>query len=348
MRRVMALILFLAMIISTAGCSVKTGLEDEEKKFTVAMVTDTGGVNDQSFNSSAWAGMSKFAENTGSKARYIESSQASDYLVNIDRLADENCDLIWGIGFALSDVVERAAKTNPELNYAIADYSFGDETPENITGVSFRAEESAFVVGFIAGMSTKTDNVGFVGGIKCSVIDQFEYGYRAGVVYAAKLQGKSINIRVQYAESFSDAAKGKAIASLMYSNGCDVVLHAAGGAGVGVIEAAKEAGKFAIGADLDQSYLAPENVLTSAMKNVGKAVEIVSTKALNGEKIGGKDLSFGIKEDCVGIPNENPNVEPEVVLKAKELEGKIASGEIKPPNNLESYNKFVKVINSKI
>ncbi len=347
MKRVMALTLFLAMIISTAGCSIKTGLEDEEKKFTVAMVTDTGGVNDQSFNSSAWEGMSKFAENTGSKARYIESSQASDYLVNIDRLADENCDLIWGIGFALSDVVQRAAKTNPELNYAIADYSFGDKTPENITGVFFRAEESAFVVGFIAGMTTKTDSVGFVGGIKGSVIDQFEYGYRAGVVYASKLRGKSINIRVQYAESFSDAAKGKAIASLMYSNGCDVVLHAAGGAGVGVIEAAKEAGKFAIGADLDQSYLAPNNVLTSAMKNVGKAVEIVSTKALSGEKTGGKDLSFGIKEDCVGIPDENPNVAPDVVQKAKELEEKIGSGEIKPPNNLESYNEFIKAINVK-
>lgn len=342
MKKYVSLVLLLSLILFSAGCSINSGINDDESKFKVAMVTDTGGVNDLSFNSSAWSGMSEFASQTGAVARYIESSQSSDYSVNIDKLADENCNLIWAIGLPLADVVKQAAKVNPELKYAIADCSYGDTTPQNVTGVVYRAEESAFVVGYIAGRSTKTDCVGFVGGIKTIVIDQFEYGFRAGVEYAAKELGKKIDVKAQSAESFSDAAKGKAIASVMFSSGCDIVMHAAGGAGVGVIEAAKESGNFAIGADLDQRHLAPNNVLTSAIKNVGKSVKIVSSKVMNGEDVGGQTLSFGLKEGCVGIPQENPNVDPKVIECVDKLERFIIEDKIVPPGSLESYNDFVK------
>lgn len=342
MKRAISVVLSLGLVLLSAGCSVNNDASDEDSKFKVAMVTDTGGVNDQSFNSSAWLGMSNFALRTNTVARYIESAQSSDYIINIDKLADENCNLIWGIGFALADVVKQAARVNPELNYAIADYSYGDDTLDNITSVVFRAEESAFIVGYIAGKTTKTNSVGFVGGMKTVVIDQFEYGFRAGVDYAAKELGKKIDIKTQYSESFSDAAKGKAIASMMFLNGCDIVLHAAGGVGVGVIEAAKESGNFAIGADSDQRHLAPDNVLTSAIKNVGKSVDIVSTKLMNGDKIGGQTMSFGLKEDCVGIPEENPNIAPNVLESAYKVEKLIMDGKIVPPKNIEEYNNFVK------
>ena len=339
-RKIIVSALSIAVAVSTAGCSLNTGLEEDGDVFKVAMVTDTGGINDQSFNTSSWQGMSEFAKRTGAKARYAESTQASDYSVNIDRLADENCNLIWGIGFPLADIVEQAAKTNPELNYAIVDFSYGDDTLDNVTGVVFRAEESSFMVGYIAGRTTKTDSVGFVGGISGVVIDQFEYGYRAGVDYAAKELGKEINVKVQYAESFNDSAKGKAIALKMFSEGCDVVFHAAGGVGVGVIEAAKESNNFAIGVDLDQSYLAPENVLTSALKNVGRAVDMVSTKVLNGESIGGRTLSFGLSEDCVGIPEDNPNMSPEIYESAIEIRDKIVNKDIIPPYNSDTYKTY--------
>ena len=197
------------------------------------------------------------------------------------------------------------------------------------------------MVGYIAAMTTKTNCVGFVGGIKGLVIDQFEYGYLAGVAYASKKLGKEINVRVQYAESFTDSAKGKAIAMKMFDE-CDVIFHASGGAGVGVIEAAKETGKFAIGVDLDQSYLAPHNVLTSAIKDVGKAVNLISKNALNGEDIGGKTFSYGIKEKCVGIPEKNPNMNPEVYAAVLKVKDKLAEGKIVPPGTKSDYDEFIK------
>ena len=181
-----------------------------------------------------------------------------------------------------------------------------------------------------------------MGGIKNPVIDKFEFGYQAGVFQAAKELGKTINVDVQYAESFSDASKGKAIANKMFSSGCDIVFHAAGGTGVGVIDAAKEANKFAIGVDRDQSYLAPDNVLTSALKLVNVAVEKLSTEALNGTKIGGKTYTYGLKEDAVGIPTENKNVDPEVYKAAIKLEDEIKAGKIVVPADEASYKEFIK------
>lgn len=216
-----------------------------------------------------------------------------------------------------------------------------EDTPDNVTGVIFKAEEPSFLVGYIAGKSTTTDHVGFVGGIENAVIRQFMYGYEAGVLYAAKEMGKEIQIDVQYAESFSDAAKGKAIASKMFSEGCDIVYQAAGGSGTGVIEAAKEADRFAIGVDRDQSYLAPENVLTSALKKVGKAMSIVSEKVMNGEDFGGQTLSFGMAEECVGIPEENPNLDQAVYEDAMKIAELIKSGEIVPPATEEEYTAFL-------
>lgn len=326
------------------GYKIATGLEDDDR-FSVAMVTDGGGINDQSFQQSAWEGMKEFSQKTNSKVSYVECPQTSDFLMNIDKLADEQTDLIWGIGYKLADTIEIAAKTNPEISYAIADFAYGDKTPDNVTGVVFRAEESSFLVGYIAALTTKTNSVGFVGGIKGLVIDQFEYGYRAGVAYGAKELGKNIDVKVQYAESFSDSAKGKAIAIKMFDE-CDVIFHAAGGAGVGIIEAAKETNNFAIGADMDQSYLAPKNVLTSAIKDVGKAVNLISTYALNKENIGGKTFSFGIKEGCVGIPKSNPNMSPKVHSAALAVQENLVNEKIIPPGNSDSYNKFMGLLPS--
>lgn len=151
--------------------------------------------------------------NKGAKVSYLESKQESDYATNLDKVVDSGNKLVWGIGFAMSDAITKAAKANPDVSYAIVDNSYGDDTPANVTGVMFNAQEPSFIVGYIAAKTTKTGKVGFVGGIKSGIIDQFQYGYQAGVQYAAKELGKDITVDVQYAESFSDASKGKAIAN---------------------------------------------------------------------------------------------------------------------------------------
>lgn len=353
-KRIMALLLAGALVFSLTACGSKkeadktegTPNETEETApeestaegvdYSVAMVTDTGGVNDQSFNQSAWEGLQNLEKNTGAKIAYLESTQETDYAPNLDKLVDDGTNLVWGVGFAMADSIITASETNPDVNFAIIDNAY-EETPANVTGVMFRAQEPSFVVGYVAGLTTKTDKVGFVGGMTGNIIDQFEYGYRAGVDYAAAELGKTITVDVQYADSFTDSAKGKAIATRMFTEGSDIVFHAAGGVGVGVIEAAKEANKFAIGVDRDQAYLAPENVLTSALKLVNVAVELVSTEALNGTEIGGKTYNYGLAEDAVGIPEENPNMDSEVYEKALAVEELIKDGTIVPAFNAETY-----------
>jgi len=348
MRKGIVLGLTAAMVLSLTACGGgKTETTKAQKEtsggkssFSVAMITDTGGINDQSFNQSAWEGLTELKNKTGAEVNYIESKQASDFVTNLERLGDSGANLLWGVGYACADAVLEAAGSNPDIQYAIIDNAY-ENTPSNVTGVMFRAQEPSFLVGYVAGRTTQTGKVGFVGGISSGLIDQFQFGYEAGVKYAAKELGKDIDISVQYAESFSDAAKGKAIAARMYSDGCDVIYHAAGGTGTGVIEAAKEADKWVIGVDRDQAYLAPENVLTSALKLVGKAVQEVSEEAMNGKEIGGKTLTFGLQEDCVGIPEEHGNMAEGVYEDTLKVKDKIKNGELTPPTTKEEYEAFI-------
>ena len=310
-----------------------------EGSYKIEMVTDTGGVNDQSFNQSAWEGLTKLKEDNGWDVSYMESKQESDYATNLDKAVDDGSNLIWGIGFAMAEAVGNCAKANPDVQFAIIDN--GNPTgAANITGVQFRAQEPSFMVGYIAARFSKTGKVGFVGGISSDVIDQFEFGFKGGVQYANAEKGTNVEVQSQYAESFADSAKGKSIAQKMFSDGCDVVFHAAGGVGTGVIQAAKDAGKYAIGVDRDQAYLAPENVITSALKRVNTAVIDVSTQLQSGKIEGGTDVSLGATEDCVGIPEEHSIIGDEIYNDTIALEDKIKSGEIKPPANEEELASF--------
>lgn len=356
MKKFLSALLAGAMILSLAACgnsnapapSESTPAEAPQEaasvEYSVGMITDVGGVNDQSFNQSAWEGLQALKAETGIQVSYRESEQEANYKPNIDNMVDSNVDLIWGIGFMMGDSILEASNTNPDQMFAIVDNAY-ETTPSNLIAVVFRAEEPSFLVGYMAGCTTQTDKVGYVGGIKSPTIDQFEFGYLAGVQYAAKELGKDIEVMVQYADSFSDDAKGKAIATSMFTSGADIVFHAAGNVGQGVIEAAKDMGKLAIGVDRDQSDLAPENVMTSALKLVGSAMKDVSKRVQSGENLGGQTLSYGIKEDAAGVPaytGSTANLVDEAVYNATlELQEKIKAGEINVPNNEADYESFV-------
>lgn len=344
--------LTLAMLVSLTACgsknnngNVNSGSNETDGttkvEYSVGMVTNVGGVNDQSFNQSAWAGLNNLRDNYGVNVSYLESNQESDYPTNLDKMLDNGNDLIWSVGFAMSSAAKNAALTNMDQNYGIIDESYGDETPENMVCVMFRAQESSFLAGYVAGLTTKTDKVGFVGGIGSDIIDQFEYGFRAGVDYAAKELGKEISVSIQYAESFTDAAKGKAIATKMYNDGCDIIFHAAGSSGNGVIEAAKDSGNWVIGVDMDQYHLAPEAVLTSAVKRVDTVIELVSAEYLNGNNYGGTTFEYGLEDEAVGLPEENPNLDEQVYAKAMEVKETIIKGDITVPYNAETFETYI-------
>jgi basic membrane protein A len=308
-------------------------------KIRVAMVTDVGGVNDQSFNQSAWEGLKRTEADLEAKIAYKESKQDADYAPNLETLTDAEYDLIWGIGFLMGDAIKSTAQVNPDQKYAIIDFFYGDETPKNVACAVFQEEQPSFLVGYIAGKMTKANKVGFVGGIKFPLIEKFEYGFMAGV----KLANPDVEVVRQYAESFTDAAKGKAITNNMYQQGADIVFHAAGGVGDGVIEAAKEKKQWAIGVDKDQNYLAPDNVLTSAMKRVDNAIFDMVKQLKEGKFAGGSAVVYNLSNDGVSIaPTSNKHVPAEILAEVDGLIAKIKGGEIVVPATKETYDAFMK------
>ena len=324
-----------SFLVGCGGNSESANNGDE--KITVAMVTDVAGVNDQSFNQSAWEGLLRAQEELGVEVKYLESKQDADYATNLETLADEEVDLILGVGQKLGPAIEEAAKNYPDQKFVIVDETY-EEIPANVKTVLFDAEQSAYLVGLIAGKMSETKNVGFIGGMDISVINTFKYGYMAG----AKTADANCEIQAQYANSFTDQAKGKAIANQMMSKNADTIFIAGGDVGTGAIEAIKEAGKYGIGVDRDQSDLAPENVLTSAIKRVDAGIFETVKDFVEGKFEGGTSTTYGLEEDAVGIPETTKNLVPQDILDfVNEQMEKLKAGEITVPKTEEEYNKFI-------
>ena len=330
--------LAMATVVSASllvGCSGNNESASDDK-ITVAMITDVAGVNDQSFNQSAWEGLQRAEKELGIEVKYLESKQDSDYATNIETLVDEDVDLILGVGMKLSEAIKEGSELYPEQNFVLVDEEID---ASNVKNILFKAEESAYLAGLIAGKTTKTNNVGFIGGMELPVIDTFKYGYMAGV----KAANPDAKVQAQYANSFTDQAKGKAIANQMYSNGADIVFTCGGDVGTGAIEAAKENGKFAIGVDRDQSDLAPQNVLTSAIKRVDAGVFETVKSYVNGTFEGGTTTTYGLEENAVGVPDTTKNLVSQDILDlVEETITKLKNKEITVPKNEEEYNAMFK------
>ena len=322
-------------VIMSASMLVGCG-NNKDKSFKIGMVADIGGINDESFNQSAWEGLQKAEKDFGIEVKVIESKQASEYLQNMESLLDEDVDMVIGVGYTMKEDIEKQAKNYPDKQFVLIDETY-DSIPENVTPILFRENEAAYLTGLVAGKMTENNNVGFIGGIQTPVISRFEYGYKAGV----KEANKDCNVNVQYAGTFSDAAKGKSIANQMYGNGSDIILAAAGGTGLGSIESAKEQNKYAIGVDRDQSDLAPKNVLTSALKKVNVGVYDTVKEFIEGKLKGGQEKVYGLKEDGVGIPETTKNLVPqEIIDYVNSMIEKIKNDEIKVPVNEEEYKSM--------
>lgn len=313
---------------SLVGCGNKSDNAANNDALKITMVTSVGGVTDGSFNQSAWEGLKKAEKNLGANVSYIESKQEADYVTNLEQAVDGKNDLIIATGFPMQQALLDAANNYPDQKFAIVDVDYGDKTPENVVCISFDEAQSGYVVGLVAGKMTKTNTVGFVGGMDNVVVRKFQAGYEAGV----KAANPNAKVLSQYVNSFVDQAKGKSIANQMYKNGADIIFACAGDSGVGVIECAKETGKFAIGVDRDQYEMAPDNILTSAMKKVDQGVYTVVEDLKNGEFEGGKTLVFGLQEKGIGLaPSTDKNVPQDIIDYVNDQEQKIISGEIKVP-----------------
>lgn len=318
-----------------------------DKDHSVAIVTDIGGVDDRSFNQSAWEGLKEWGkEHNLSKGSdgydYIQSNDASEYVTNIDTAVSNGFKTVFGIGYLLADSISAAADSNPDTQFGIIDSVI--EGKDNVVSVTFKDQEATYLAGIAAAYTTKTNTVGFIGGEEGAVIDRFEAGFHQGVIDGAKELKKDIKVEVEYAASFGDPAKGKALAASMYKKGADIIYHASGGTGQGVFQEAKDLNEsgsqdkvWVIGVDSDQvkdgEYKKDgkeENfTLTSTIKGVGTAVKDISNRAWDNKFPGGEHLAYGLKDGGVDITKGHLS---EDALKAVDTaKEKIIAGDITVP-----------------
>lgn len=357
-----------------AGAAVPASA-DATKKRTIGLVTDLAGRGDESFNDSALRGLEMWvagvrfdsgkyvalsaAERSASIPRdlamkitpmavtplVVQSKSQEDYQPNLQLVVDQGADLIIGAGFMLENAVETVAKANLKAKFLLIDSPILDATGAvqqlpNVRTIVFREEEGSFLVGALAGL-VANQRVGFVGGMEISLTKKFEAGFRAGV----KAVNPKATVMVQYTGTFDNVGIGKQVAQDLIAKGAEVVYHAAGSCGVGVIQAVKEAraaGKkvYAIGVDSDQSHLAPEAVLTSMIKRVDYAVWLSAKDLIDGTFTSG-DSVMGLKEGGVTYANVSVDFEgkAEALAKVEALRAQIISGALHVPSNPDGLAK---------
>ena len=197
------LILALSLgLIGNIGCTKVEEIKEKEN-YEITLILDAGGVNDQSFNQSAWEGALRLKENHGVEISYMEAKQESDYATNIENAIDNNSDLVIGVGFKLTESILEASKNYPSQKFAIVDGDLGEEIPQNVTNIVFNEEEAGYCAGLVASQMTNTNKLGFIGGFDIASVTNFKIGFERAV----KEEYSDIKLVSQYANSFTDSAK---------------------------------------------------------------------------------------------------------------------------------------------
>jgi basic membrane protein A and related proteins len=317
----------------------------------IGVVFDVGGRGDKSFNDGAYLGAERAERELGARVRFIEPGEGSDREAGLRLLAAEGVDLVVGVGFIFTDDLTQLAKEYPSVRFAGVDYAVATDAqgrpvppPPNLAALKFREEEGSCLVGALAALLsaqrnigdralTPTKRVGFVGGMDIPLIHKFEAGYRAGVQRVCP----DCTVVAQYAgatpEAFRNPGRGKELALSQYQQGANVIFHASGSTGLGVFEAARTTGRYAVGVDADQFPEAPGYVLTSMVKGVDAAVFDAIKRARDGTFRGGIQ-QFGLAENGVGYvydANNRALIPDSVRARVQALRDSIVAGRITVP-----------------
>lgn len=352
------IIILLALLLVLVGCSTTTTAEtndpclSEDGVYEVTFVTDTGGINDESFNQGTWEGIEKYCvDNTSVDATYIEATDSAQLESNLN-IAAEQSEVVVASGFNFASPVGNVAPKHPDTNFVLIDSEPVDNSGEvmelsNVMSYYFAEEQAGYIVGYIAGKMTNTNHIGFIGGQAIPTVSRFAYGYIQG----AQMANPNIIIDIQYADSFTDQTKGQTMATAMYGTGVDIIFSTAGGVTTGVINEAITRQKqgedvWVIGVDVDQYnqgiYTDADGneksvILTSALKNVGNAA-YAGLEAHFNNTFTGMTTTLTYTEDAVGVPVENPNVEQGIIDQANaSLETNIAT----VPHTLEEAEAII-------
>lgn len=344
MKKIITIMLTIALMIGTlAGCSSKpasnAGGDNSkgQKKLKVALVY-SGFLGDKSFNDSAHEGAMRAVKDFGIDLKEMESKEPTEWESNVVAMASDGYDLVVAVSTQFQDILKKHAPEFPNTKFALID---GVVQGDNIVSSTFAQNEGSFLAGAAAAMfTTKTDipgvnpdkTIGWVGGMDIPVLHDFFVGYEQG----AKYIDPDIKILQSFAGTFNDPLKGKELTIAQYSQGADIVMNVASGTGTGILEAAKEQGKYAIGVDLDQDSVYPGSILTSMLKRVDNATYLAIESVVKGTYKGNTTTYLDISNGGVGLTDMSvmkkalgDKFPQDIVDKINELQEKVKSGEIK-------------------
>ena len=300
--------------------------------FKPAVIYDMGGKFDKSFNEGVWNGVKKFTDETGVSVMEFEVTNETQREQAMRRMAERGATVILGVGFAQADAIAKVSAEFPEKQFSIIDVSWLDSP--NLRQYAFKEHEGSYLVGVAAAKASKTNKVGFVGGMDIPLIRKFACGYVGGVKSVTGNAEVYQNMTGTTPSAWNDPAKGAELAKSQIDRGADVVYHAAGGTGIGVIQAAADAGKLAIGVDSNQNGLAPGAVLTSMLKRVDVAAYETFKDAMDGNFSSGVKI-LGIAEggvDWAEDSNNAPLITADIKSAIEAARADILSGKVSVHN----------------
>jgi basic membrane protein A len=336
---VLAVLMVLVMVLTACGTKAGAGIK-------IGQVTDTGGIDDRSFNATAWKGVQDAITDLGIEGKYLESQQQTDYERNIKEFMDQDYDLIITVGFLLADATKAAAEANPDQSFAIIDSAYDPVIP-NVLGLTFQTDEAAFLAGYLAAGMSKTGKVGTFGGIPIPPVTIFMVGFEQGVKYYNQQKGTNVQVlgwttdftadgcgNGSFTGNFESTDDGRLFANSLMDEGADIIVPVAGPVGLGSAAAIKERGMMMIGVDTDQYISAPdfkEVYLTSIQKNMDVAV-YDTIKAVVDKNFKGGVYVGTLKNSGVGIApfhDFDAQVPAELKTEIEQLKKDIIDGKIK-------------------
>ena len=316
----------------------------------VGMVTDSGSIDDKSFNQGTWEGIKKAVKDLGVKSKYLKpgGTTEADYVKEISNLNDAGFSLIVTPGFKFESAIFVAQDKYPKTKFVLIDGSPNngvfdatrkEKVGSNTVSIFFAEHESGFLAGVASALQIKEGDFGFIGGMEIPPVQKFNWGFQQGVAYANQNLGTKVSMKAEnviYQGTFNDVAAGQQLAAQMYDRGVKVIFVAAGGVGVGAINEAKARaakGAWIVGVDVDQYsqgiYKGDKSIiLTSAMKRIDTAAYDMIKAEKEGKLPGGQTLIFDAKKDGVGIPATNPNLSADVSTKVAAVLADLKAGKI--------------------
>ena len=340
--RVWSVLAVVVLLLNATSCRQQSYGANDKSRVHVGIVFDTGGKDDRSFNAAAWEGVQRAAKDMPLVLRDVEPGDPTSIEPALRAFAERDYDLIIGVGFSQTPLIEAVARDYPRISFAVVD---GVSELPNVASLIFKEHEGAYLVGMIAAQATKTGTIGFIGGMDIPLIHKFMVGYVEG----AKAVNPGITVIPNYIgvtdAAWNDPVKGKELARTQLEKGADVLFAAAGNSGLGAFDAVEQFGKdaqgrarkFVIGVDSNQNWMKPGFVLTSMVKRVDNAVYQIVQDRVNNRPVGGIHV-YGLDNGGISyaLDQYNQDLIPAAAIQAvDDAKRRILSGEIKVTNAME-------------